>query len=299
MGVSKLVASSLLCAIFAAAARGAEPPNHLIAVANRDVEGSVVLDADSELHYTHTASACRDACVANSSLGCNLWVYCPVPGGCLSGGTYDWYKDLRRYRQCWLKYDRPPAVGAGRAGSWPRPKNSRDQATGWLSGTTDSNVTDGAGADQGYSRCTCQADYWSNGAHFKGVCASTDSGYGPSCPVNSDCRSPPNPSTEGCPQTQRCTVILDTDLDGQLLNDGEYTYTDAPEECCGACAAHKVTQAQQGGGGHPAREGIFRVCLLVLYLDAETQKRLLDEMGTAPDDATADEDEDELDFWDY
>ncbi|KXZ56398.1 hypothetical protein GPECTOR_1g354 [Gonium pectorale] len=186
------VVFTLSALVFAAGVQGAEPPKHLIAVANRDVEGSVVLDADAQQLYTHTASACRDACVANSSLGCNL------------------------YRQCWLKYDRPPAAGAGRAGSWPRPKNSRDQATGWLSGTTDSNVTDGAGADQGYSRCTCQADYWAGGQHFKGVCAPPSEGmYGTYCYVNSDCRSPPNPNYDGCPSIQRCAVILDTDLEGQ------------------------------------------------------------------------------------
>ncbi|KXZ56399.1 hypothetical protein GPECTOR_1g355 [Gonium pectorale] len=123
---------------------------------------------------------------------------------------------MRKYRQCWLKYDRPLAAGAGRAGAWPRPKNAPDYATGWLSGTTESGVDDGAGPEKGFSGCTCQADYWVNGARFKGVCAPSESGFGSFCSVNTDCRSQPNPATEGCPQTQQCTAWLDTDLDGQV-----------------------------------------------------------------------------------
>ncbi|KXZ53632.1 hypothetical protein GPECTOR_6g549 [Gonium pectorale] len=59
-----------------------------------------------------------------------------------------------------------------------------------------------------------------------------------------------------------------------------------------------ILNGQQDGGGPPWREGIFRVCLLVLNLDAKTQKLLMDEMRAAPEDAAA-EDEAEDEAEDY
>ncbi len=65
-----------------------------------------------------------------------------------------------RYRQCWLKYDKP-----SNRSTWPRSKNSRGQDTGWLSGTTQQGVADAAGPDTTYSDCTCD-NYTVGGKQF-------------------------------------------------------------------------------------------------------------------------------------
>ncbi|KXZ44987.1 hypothetical protein GPECTOR_60g766 [Gonium pectorale] len=213
-----------------AADGGAPVTAAAVAVANRDVEGSVVVDANDPPFYTQSAADCRNACTTTQ--GCNLWTYCAAVDGCRSGN--DPSPDARKFRQCWLKYDKPPS-GGGR-GAWPRAKNARDQSSGWLSGTTERGVADDAGRDHGYSRCSCKADYVRSGSRFKGVCSPSDNGYGASCPVDTDCQSPPSDNSDSCPTPQRCAVLLDTDLEGKALNNGDFTYTDSPEACCALCA---------------------------------------------------------------
>ncbi|GLC33845.1 hypothetical protein PLESTM_000125800 [Pleodorina starrii] len=63
----------------------AAPPASVIAVANRDVEGHVVVDAAEEGNYQLTASGCRDQCL--NTTGCNLWVWCGAVSGCAYAGS--------------------------------------------------------------------------------------------------------------------------------------------------------------------------------------------------------------------
>jgi hypothetical protein len=74
-----------------------------------------------------------------------------------------------RYRQCWLKYDNvstaaePTPTGQP---TWPRSLQLREEDTGWMSGTTEPGFVDGAGADWGYSYCTC-TNYTMEGYRFQ------------------------------------------------------------------------------------------------------------------------------------
>eukprot|EP00198_Chlamydomonas_reinhardtii_P014045 XP_001703382.1 predicted protein [Chlamydomonas reinhardtii] len=215
----------------------------MMAVTNRDVEGGVVVDADEAMLYTQTAAECRAACLNASSAGCNLWIYCPSPSGCLSGGTYEYQRDMRRYRQCWLKTDRKPSNPST---TWPRRKNSRDQVVGWMSGTTEPNATDRAPADSTWNKCTCRADYSADGYRFKGTCGMIQNNYNNaqfSCIVTSDCRNPSfwvnGVAYDGCSESHQCLSYLDTDLDGKVLNNGDWTYVDSPDDCCSQCANTK------------------------------------------------------------
>ncbi|KAG2442984.1 hypothetical protein HXX76_003057 [Chlamydomonas incerta] len=215
----------------------------MAAMTNRDVEGGVVVDADDEKLYTQTATDCRAACLNASAAGCNLWVFCPSPSGCLSGGTNEYQRDMRRYRQCWLKTDRKPANPST---TWPRPKNSRDQAVGWISGTTDPNATERAPGDTTWNKCACRSDYSADGYRFKGVCAMVQNNYNNpqfTCVVNPDCRNYNfwlnGVMYDGCNDAHQCVAYLDTDLDGKVLNNGEWNYVDAPDDCCNQCANTK------------------------------------------------------------
>ncbi|KAG2499175.1 hypothetical protein HYH03_002756 [Edaphochlamys debaryana] len=218
-----VAAAALLLSIGLCSA--APPPASLIAVAARDVEGGLV--TDPEPMTLPSAAACRDNCTATP--GCNLWVYCAAADGCM-GSPGDSSKDISRYRQCWLKFDKP----TNKSG-WPRSRTARDQATGWLSGTTAQGVKDVAPREMGYSRCTCRAEYANNGHWFKGVCAPTYQ-RGAFCFTDTDCQYPPSDGHENCPTTQQCTAILDTDLEGEVLGGGASSYANSPEECCGLCA---------------------------------------------------------------
>ncbi|KAG2499173.1 hypothetical protein HYH03_002754 [Edaphochlamys debaryana] len=217
------LAALLLCC--AGCTSADSPPASLIAVAARDVEGGIVSEGDAL--YLPNVTACRDACA--SAPGCNLWIYCAAADGCM-GSPGDYQRDLRKYRQCWLKYDKPTNRSA-----WPRSKGTKDQYTGWISGTTAAGVRDGSLPDVGYTRCYCSSSYIQNGYKFKGVCAKSSSGYGVSCYLEGSCNNPPQNGEDWCPSVQQCTTILDTDLDGKVLNDGDNTYVNSPEECCGRC----------------------------------------------------------------
>ncbi|KAG2455150.1 hypothetical protein HYH02_000968 [Chlamydomonas schloesseri] len=222
---------------------GGGPGGLMVAVTNRDVEGGVVVDADEERLYTQTAADCRAACLNNSAAGCNLWVFCPSPSGCLSGGTFENQRDMRRYRQCWLKTDRKPANPAT---TWPRPKNSREQGVGWISGTTEPNATDRAPGDSTWNRCACRPDFTADGYGFKGTCAMLQNNYNNpqfSCVVGKDCRNyaytREGVPYDGCSESRQCVSYLDTDLDGQVLNNGEWNYLDSPDDCCSQCGNTK------------------------------------------------------------
>ncbi|GLC75051.1 hypothetical protein PLESTF_001587500 [Pleodorina starrii] len=216
-------------------------------MANRDVEGSVVVDADEEKSYQPTASECRDQCL--NTAGCNL------------------------YQQCWLKYDEPPAPGS--LDTFPRAKILPDQPTGWISGTTVQNVTDAAPlTQQAVGSCHCQSNYTYDNFTFlvsardacrragpdaapagavvgailvsagtKGMCARL--GFVTSCLVDSTCRNAPRTGTPAnCFGDQPCTVLLDTDLqEQQLLVSGERNTADSAEDCCDQCAATKFCNA--------------------------------------------------------
>ncbi|KAG2499168.1 hypothetical protein HYH03_002749 [Edaphochlamys debaryana] len=150
-------------------------PAALIAVAARDVEGGIVSEGDAL--YLPNITACRDACA--SAPGCNLWIYCAAADGCM-GSPGDYQRDLRKYRQCWLKYDKPTVR---------------------------------------------------HGLDTRGLGSKSTTGYGTTCIVDSSCHQvtgnqPPD--------------ILDTDLDGQVLNDGDNTYrTSTPQRSAAAGARRR------------------------------------------------------------
>ncbi|EFJ44797.1 hypothetical protein VOLCADRAFT_94935 [Volvox carteri f. nagariensis] len=212
----------------------AAPPASVVAVANRDAEGAIVLDADVSRNYQPTGTACRDSCL--NTTGCNVWVWCGAVSGCAQAGSYT--RDPSKFQQCWLKSDNVPKVG-----QFPRSKNSPDQATGWMSGTTAPGVNDAAPSpEQAYS-CTCQADYTASGFRFKGVCAQNE-GWGLSCPVDSSsCKDGTDSGLRGCPTMQPCTVLLDTDLQEDkvlrrpVLVSGDNNSADSAEDCCSQCAS--------------------------------------------------------------
>ncbi|GLC51516.1 hypothetical protein PLESTB_000510900 [Pleodorina starrii] len=212
----------------------AAPPSSVIAVANRDVEGSVVVDADEENSYQPTATGCRDQCL--NTTGCNIWVWCGAVSGCANAGSYN--RDVWRYQQCWLKYDTPPRPGS--RGKFPRAKNLPDQPTGWMSGTTVQNVTDAAPFPQQAYGCNCQSNYTYDNYRFLGVCARLQD-YGSACMVDSTCRNAPSTGTPAsCASLQPCTVLLDTDLQEQgILVAGDRNSADSAEDCCDQCASIK------------------------------------------------------------
>ncbi|EFJ44799.1 hypothetical protein VOLCADRAFT_94937 [Volvox carteri f. nagariensis] len=211
----------------------AAPPASVVAVANRDAEGAIVLDADEAHNFQPSAAACRDSCL--NTTGCNVWVWCAAVSGCVPGGSYT--RDQRRYQQCWLKYDTPPKQGASTRGKFPRPKNSADTATGWMSGTTAANFTDSAPfPEKGYS-CSCVSTYQYGGYNFEGMCAHIQD-YGSACIVTTNCRESSYGGMQGCSGTQPCTVLLDTDLnETSIITPGDYNTADSAEDCCYQCAS--------------------------------------------------------------
>lgn len=102
-----------MCAVCAPAV-----PEVYEAVANRDLEGSIVKSGDS--NFVYTASECARQCDFITGQGCNIWLWCGNVLGCISGGSNQYERDLSKYRSCWLKYDNP---GQG----FPRVKNPSDQ----------------------------------------------------------------------------------------------------------------------------------------------------------------------------
>ncbi|MEW5317721.1 MAG: hypothetical protein WDW38_009000 [Sanguina aurantia] len=129
------------------------------ALANRDVDGSTVIDGNS--NYQATAMDCYLAC--KNTTGCNLWIYCANTLGCSSSGSGDQYTlDLSKYRQCWGKYDNPTRQG------FPFVKNTATQEVGWLSGTMAGSTAASAGlTDTTYAGCSCKASYSAGGSNFK------------------------------------------------------------------------------------------------------------------------------------
>ncbi|EFJ44752.1 hypothetical protein VOLCADRAFT_106212 [Volvox carteri f. nagariensis] len=258
------------CENFSTHRCAARPPERLVAVVNRDVEGAVLVDAAARRFDTMTASDCRDACV--STPGCNLWVFCPVPSGCASTLTTQQYNDLETYRQCWLKYDN--ASNAERPATnrppWPRVLNLPNQDTGWMSGTTEPGVQDSAGVDWGVTFCTC-TNYTMEGYRFRGVCASFGGEYTPEglqCLTNADCANPPSlfngTLLDSCDDVFSCTVLLDTELQGKVIQTGTRVFVGTPEACCALCAKTQYCNTWSWCGDPRGCPGLerFRECVL-------------------------------------
>ncbi|PNH12485.1 hypothetical protein TSOC_000612 [Tetrabaena socialis] len=255
-----------LALLVARAADGAQPqpqagglPRAVVAVANRDAEGAVVVDADAAKNYQPTAAACRDQCVATK--GCNVWVWCGAVDGCSSGGSSG-QGNAGKYRQCWLKYDIPAPGGR----LWPRYKNSPDQATGWTSGTTDAKVADAAPRPERTYSCPCKPDFTQDGYRFLGVCAAMGEYGSKQCKVDATCSSGGSNSLQGCSDTTSCTVFLDTDLaESKVLVSGDGNTAGSAEDCCSQCGKTRGCNVwswcsdSRGCGGEVFR---FRQCWL-------------------------------------
>eukprot|EP00798_Chlamydomonas_sp_ICE-L_P010412 gene10412-8360_t len=197
-------------------------------VVNRDVEGAGV----GEASYQPTATACRDTCVETE--GCNIWVWCADSQGCLSGGS-SYQKDLKKYKQCWLKYDNPEGS------PFPNMKNSPSQATGWISGTLAGDS--GTGAETTYSDCRCKSSWTAYvddvEYEFQGTCANTKNSYQAECEFDrSTCTGNMGSETvASCQSPQACSAFLDFDAAGSVLDPpGDLNYQSSAEMCCSMCA---------------------------------------------------------------
>ncbi|EFJ44798.1 hypothetical protein VOLCADRAFT_94936 [Volvox carteri f. nagariensis] len=230
------VLAVLLLLAFTAAVRlhAAAPPASVVAVANRDAEGAIVLDADEAHNFQPSAAACRDSCL--NTTGCNVWVWCGAVSGCSSGVSYT-PRDLSKYQQCWLKYDTPPKQGASTRGMFLRFKNAPDQPSGWMSGTTVTNFTDSAPFPEENFACECLAKYQYLDYRFEGMCANLQGG-GPVCVGSSNCSADLIGTFNSCPLVPSCTVLLDTDLNAtKIITPGDYNTADSAEDCCYQCAS--------------------------------------------------------------
>ncbi|GLC43916.1 hypothetical protein PLESTM_001533700 [Pleodorina starrii] len=225
--------------------RGGQPPLNVIAVANRDVEGAVVVDPVETRNYQPTASACRDNCQSTS--GCSLWSWCGAVSGCTDGSGSP---DPNKYMQCWLKSDIPPKSGFGGRIRFPRFKNDvgEPSATGWLSGTTFTDFTDAAPSPEITYGCFCNISYVAgNYSYNEKVYNYTFGPYcaplwspSPACKVDPSCSDMAGGDAAGCPEPQPCTVYLDTDLqEYSILVSGEGNTADSAEKCCNECASKR------------------------------------------------------------
>eukprot|EP00850_Spirogloea_muscicola_P019773 SM000199S05400 [mRNA] locus=s199:58301:59556:- [translate_table: standard] len=101
-------------------------------------------------HLTETVAECCMACsahAADAAAGarpCNIWVYCPLKGGCYSPGTGA-DASLHKHKQCWLKQATKPQVLF--AGAYPpdfvREHPDAPPKVQWVSGVLSAPKTRG------------------------------------------------------------------------------------------------------------------------------------------------------------
>ncbi|GLC51626.1 hypothetical protein PLESTB_000522800 [Pleodorina starrii] len=137
----------------------------------------------------------------------------------------------------------PPTTSPRLPTIWPRASHLRDMDTGWVSGTTEPGVEDGAPPEWGYTYCSC-TNYTVDSYRFEGVCAvlsndtyeyySYGSG-GSQCVVTDDCAQPPSEVNgerlDTCSSVYSCTAYLDTELEGTYCN--IWNWCSDPQGCPG------------------------------------------------------------------